>query len=255
MSQDSGRRLPLSLPRRFMCDLMRLSRDVPLIPVQRRMRLAAVAEARQSARPRPGWCALFIKAFARVAGRRPELRRAYFTYPWPHLYEHPVSVAAVAVDRRFHDEDAVFIGHVRSPDQQTLSELDDHLRRFKDAPLDSIGIFRRTLTVSSLPWPLRRLAWWIGYHSSGRRRAKYMGTFGISVVAGLGASLLDLYSPLTATLNYGVLDPDGSMDVRLFFDHRVLDGAAAARALEDLEGVLTGDIVNELRFLRTLDVA
>lgn len=250
-----GRKLSLSLPRRFMCDLMQVAGDVPLIPIERPMQLAAVARARQAATPRPGWCALFIKAYARVADRRSELRRAYCSFPWPHFYEHPISIASVAIDRPHGDEDAVFIGHVRGPDRQPLVDLDRHLRRFKEAPVERVGIFRRTLFISSLPWPLRRLLWSYAYHVSGQRRAKMMGTFGISVVAGLGATLISLRSPLTTTLTYGPLNDDGTMSVRLFFDHRVLDGAAAARALEELEQVLNGDIVTELGYLRALDAA
>src|SRR5262249_50217464 len=32
---------------------------------------------------------IFSKGFAIVASETPELRRAYITLPWPHLYEYP----------------------------------------------------------------------------------------------------------------------------------------------------------------------
>ena len=54
-------------------------------------------------------------------------------------------------------------------------------------------------------------------------------------------------SPLTTTLTYGVIGPDGSCDVRLVYDHRVLDGAVVARALARLEEELTGPVCDELR--------
>ena len=57
---------------------------------------------------------------------------------------------------------------------------------------------------------------------------------------------MHLLSPLTTTLNYGAFGEDGSLDVRLTYDHRVVDGATVARALGHLEEVLTGPIVNEL---------
>jgi hypothetical protein len=44
-----------------------------------------------------------------------------------------------------------------------------------------------------------------------------------------------------------VLSADGSLAVRLHFDHRVLDGAPVARALAELEDVLRTEIVAELR--------
>src|SRR5262249_45655911 len=80
-------------------------------------------------------------------------------------------------------------------------------------------------------------------------RARHLGTFGISVVASLGASGLHLLSPLTMALNYGVLADDGSLDVRLTYDHRVVDGGTVARALGDMEKVLNTEILAELEQL------
>ena len=47
-------------------------------------------------------------------------------------------------------------------------------------------------------------------------------------------------------LNYGPIGPDGQADVRLVYDHRVLDGATVAAALAHLEDVLHGPILAEL---------
>jgi hypothetical protein len=250
-----SRSLPLSLPRRFMCDLVYFAQKVPAARVQRRMHLASVVAARQAAGPRPSWCALFVKAFSFVAQGRPELRRAYMPLPWPHLYEHAMTIALVAVERRLDDEDAVFFAHLRDPDQKGLLELDAHLRRCKEEPVRKIGVFRRMLRLSRLPRSLRRLVWWFTLHVSGRWRARHVGTFGVAVVAGLGAAIPHLLSPLTVTLNYGVIDANGAVDVYLTFDHRVLDSATAARTLEEMERVLNGEILTELRYFQALDAA
>ncbi|MGE3809505.1 MAG: hypothetical protein AB7K24_32985 [Gemmataceae bacterium] len=249
MGQPHGRKIPLSLPRQFICDLMWASRGMPIVAAERRMQLGAVAQARQAASPRPGWCALFLKAYGLVAARSPVLRRAYCTFPYPHLYEHPINVASVSVARTYADEDAVFFGHIRTPDRQTLVDIDGHLRRYQSEPVEAVPIFRRMLKISRVPLPLRRWLWWLGLNGSGRRRAQHFGTFGISVVAGQGAGLGRLISPLATTLNYGPLAEDGTMEVRLNFDHRVLDGLVAARALADLEELLATEIVNELKSL------
>jgi len=71
MPLSSGRKIALSLPRRFVGDLVRCAQSLPLMTVERRMGLAAVADARQNALGRPGWCALFTRAFALVASRWP----------------------------------------------------------------------------------------------------------------------------------------------------------------------------------------
>ena len=65
------------------------------------------------------------------------------------------------------------------------------------------------------------------------------------MVASLGAGR-HILSPLTTTINYGTLEPDGTLDVRLTYDHRVLDGATVARALAALEEVLHDEIRHEL---------
>src|SRR5438105_801993 len=124
MSQPPGRNLRLSLPRRFICDLLHFARRVPTVPVERHMNLAAVARGRAAAAPRPSWAAVFTKAYAFVCAARPELRRSYLSFPTPHLYEHPTAVASVAVERRFGDEDAVFFGHVTGAEGHSLTELD-----------------------------------------------------------------------------------------------------------------------------------
>ena len=48
-------------------------------------------------------------------------------------------------------------------------------------------------------------------------------------------------SPLSSTLSYGVVAPDGAVDVRITYDARLLDGPTVARMLEELERVLTND--------------
>src|SRR5262249_20382344 len=109
-----SRRIPLSRPRRFMKELLAMAAAVPSVPVQRRMNLGAVAAARQAA-GRPGWPAVFLKAYGTVARQTPALRRAYVQFPWPHLVEYPTSVASVAVEREYEGEPAVFFARIWEP--------------------------------------------------------------------------------------------------------------------------------------------
>jgi hypothetical protein len=249
MPQPAGRSIPLSLPRQLICDYLHFARQIPSVPVQRRMRLGEVAAARAATGLRPSWCALFTKAYGLVAAATPELRRSYLSFPRPHLYEHPVNVASIAIERKFGDENAVFFAHLRRPEELSLAEIDARLRRFKEQPLETKGDYRRILLMYRFPRPLRRLLWWIGLNVWGRKRAAFMGTYGVTVYAGLGAASLHPLSLLTTTLNYGVIEEDGSVEVRLTYDHRVMDGATVARALAELERALTHEILAELRYL------
>jgi len=84
---------------------------------------------------------------------------------------------------------------------------------------------------------LRRLIWWSGLNI-GRQRARYFGTFGLSVYSALNAESLHPLTPLTTLLNYGVIDRDGNVNVRIIYDHRVLDGADAARFMSYIVALL-----------------
>jgi len=240
-----GRTVPLSLPRRFVGDLLHAAAGVPTVPVQRPMNLARLADARAALAERPTWTALFTLAYARVARETPELRRAYLGFPYPRLYEYPVSVAAVAVERDFHGEKAVLVGKVKDPAALSLERLDATLAHFRTAPVAGVKDFRRALFVASLPLPVRRLVWWSALNS-GRQRGNYVGTFGVSVYSALGAESLHPISPCPTTLTYGVMRPAGDLDVRLVYDHRVLDGATVARALAELEVQLAEVLPGEL---------
>jgi hypothetical protein len=168
-------------------------------------------------------------------------------FPRPHFYEHPLNVASLTVEREYAGEEAVFVAQVREPETRSLAELDGIIRAFKEKPLECVGAFRRALRLSRTPWPLRPLLWRLAFHGAGRFRARFLGTFGLTTVGSLGAGLARVVTPLAANLHFGVQDDRGDMDVRLSFDHRVLDGATAARALAELEEVLLSQTLAELR--------
>src|SRR5271154_5199431 len=83
--QSKGRYVPISLPRRAVCDLLYFAKGIPTVPVQRRIDLRPAIEARARLANRPSWVAIFTRAYALVAKETPELRRYYQKFPWPHL--------------------------------------------------------------------------------------------------------------------------------------------------------------------------
>jgi hypothetical protein len=228
-----------------MSDLLAVCQGIPLVPFERWMSLGEVASARVSSGI--SWCAVFVKAMAITARRCPELRRTWLDWPRPRLYQHETNVAMIAVERIWQGEPAVFFARVENPEALSLEELQERLRQYKTAPVEQFREYRRLFRASRLWHPPRRWFWRIAHSWSGPLREKYFGTFGVSVTAGDGASALSLISPTTTTLCYSPLAPDGSLAVRLIFDHRVLDGAPVARALSTLHDVLHRDIVPELR--------
>lgn len=247
MSKPAGRYLPVSPFRRMVVDLMHFSAQVPSVAIDRRMNLSPLIEARRVSTPRPTWSGLFCKAFGMIGRDYPEMRRAYMSFPWPRLYEHPHSVATMNLERRTPEgENVVIYGLLRAPENRTIPEIDARIRHYKDAPLETLRTWQRSKKMSHLPGPLRRFVWWYSLNVQGKLRCHNYGTFGISSVAAQGAGILHLTPILTATLHYGLFDDAGNLDMRLSFDHRVLDGARAAQSLVDMESLLNHELVAEL---------
>lgn len=241
-----GRAIRLSAQRRMVIDFLHFARAVPTVPVQKRMSITALVAARAACHERPRWTAIFTKAFALVAEEVPQLRRAYVKLPWPHLYEYPTSKANIIIEREFRGEPALCPVSVKDPAHQTLQNIGELLQQATLAPLETVKDFRRWMQFARLPRPLRRTLWWLGLNI-GRQRGNFFGTFGVSVYSALHAELLHPLSPLTALLNYGVISDDGHLDVRIIYDHRVMDGATVARALRRLEQILNSVILEEVR--------
>jgi hypothetical protein len=244
MNTGTGRRRMLPRSRRLVCDLLRFAHRVPLFPLDRSCDLGKLAEARARAPRRIAWSILFLKAYAMLARDYPPLRQAYLRWPWPHLYEHPASVAMLAIIRGKGESERLYWGRFKHPESQPLTELQARLEQYKTDPVEIV--FRSQEQLSRLPGPLRRLAWWLGLNVSGDLRARKLGTFGLSTLAGQGA--VNRYHPtcLTTSLTYGPVDGAGRGVVTILFDHRVTDGACIARALLDMEALLKGPITREL---------
>jgi hypothetical protein len=243
-----GRMIPLSVPRRMVIDLLYFARAIPTVPVQKRMALGPLMAARAACKERPRWTAMFTKGYALMAREFPEFRRAYVKLPWHHLYEYPQSNATIIVEREYRGEAGLFSISIKEPARQSLREIGQQLEYGSTAPVESIKDFRRTMTFARLPKPIRRALWWICLNW-GRQRGNYFGTFGVSVYSALNAESPHPLSPLTTLLNYGVMSSDGVLDVRIIYDHRVMNGATVARALARLEEILNSVILEEVRSL------
>ena len=241
-----GRSIPISSVRKLVIDLTRLR--APTVPVQRVMDLSSLLAARGTLQDRPAWVAIFAKAYALLSEEMPTLRRAYVKLPTPRLYEYPVSTASIVIERDFGDEMVVLTLLIRDPAKLGVEEISHQIKHAKTAPVNEIKSFKRMLDLARWPTPLRRMIWWLGLNI-GRQRGNYFGSYGITVYSGLGAESLHPLSPLSATINWGIIGDDGKVAVRIMYDHRVFDGSEIARTLERLEARLTGALVAELKAL------
>ena len=246
MPRVRGKRRPVSMSRRTVVDLMYFSKSMPLIAVERPMLFGELAKARANHPDRPPWSALFAKAFSLAAEELPVLRQTYFSFPFPYLYEYPESVVSIANELSVGDELSVLPVRIRSPDKMPLQAVRYKINELADAELWQRGFYRTLAVVSYLPFFIRRPIWWMALNVP-RFRKRFFGTFGITSVGTLGAELLTPMAPVTSLLTYGPLSDDGILRVRLIFDHRVYDGATAARVLARLDELLRGPIHDEIK--------
>jgi len=240
-----GRYIAVSRFRRLVIDLMHFSAKVPGVTLERRMDLARLVAARQACTSSPSWSAIFTKAFAVVAARNPVLRTAYLSFPWSRFYEHFTSIATINIDRELPSERIIVYAHIDSPESCGLPQIDAIIHDHKQRPVEDIPSFRSALRMSRIPWPFRRLVFWAGLNVLGSMRCRFFGTFGITSVGSQGAGITHLLPLLTCQLHYGIFDATGGLAMRVSFDHRVMDGATAARVLAELEEVLLGQILAE----------
>jgi hypothetical protein len=240
-----GQSIPLSRPRRIVADHCHFARKTPLGVIKCKINIKRAIDARSKAMSRPSWTALFIKAFALVAKDTPAFRQAYVKLPWPQLYEYPMSIASLVVERPYQDEDALFLCRIKDPATRSLTEIGELISTAKTAPVESVRDFTRALQFARLPMLLRRAIWWLGLNI-GRQRANYFGTFGVSVLGGDGASVVYPVSPWTVFLSYGPIAANGDVDILFAFDHRVMDGAVVSRAFKLIEVAINGPVSEEM---------
>lgn len=182
-----------------------------------------------------------------VAAARPVLRRIYVSRPWPRLYEHDKNIGSIVASRPLGGDDALFYLTISTPERRPLAEIDRMLCAAREAPLAKIKAFRRQLRMAKLPWLIRRPFYRAAMNWFGSQRARFLGTFGMSVLASMGVANLTTWTPWTTMIHYTPFHEDGSVYLRIALDHRVLDGLEAALALREMEHALLGPILDEVR--------
>jgi len=232
----------------MLTDYMWAASSVARVAVVRRVAFGELIKVRVALRHPPSWIAIFVKGFAIVAAEIPELRRVYMQLPWPHLYEYAESTVCIALEREILGDIGVLPLRFRKPDAIRLGELSDMIRRAADAPIEDSRFYRILITVTRLPFFIRRLIWIFSLNIP-RMRRHALGTCGVSSAARWQTDLGTSRTPHPCLMSYGPADQQGSVAVRLSFDHRVFDGALAGRALSRLDQVLNSSILEELREL------
>ena len=241
------KRLPKS--RRFVIDYLHFAGKTPSQPLVRHCRIPDIVELRKKSSTRIGWSTIFIKAYALVAAKHPELRSFLMPWPWMHVYEHPHQVVRVAMTKRCDNEDWLFFLRIEQPEELTLEEIQKQIQSAQESPIDEIPLFRLHRVFSSLPFLLRRPLWWMIMNLSGAVRAGLTGTFGMTSVSKLGAISVNPPTLGNMVVTFGPVSETGAVRATFVYDHRMFDGATVAEYLAEFEESLNTAVREELAAL------
>ncbi|MER5768701.1 2-oxo acid dehydrogenase subunit E2 [Streptomyces sp. NPDC001985] len=213
-------------------------------------RAAARAEGRRYA-----VVAYLLWATGRVLRRRPEANAALAPggFPWlrgPRTVRFPGVTAKLALDRSFDGERTVLSALLPGLESAGLDAIQERIDRYRDPGAALLPEFRGVRLLSRLPVPLGRLAFAAAVRDPARRPA-VLGTVAVSSLGhrpvdgfhSSGGTAVTLCAGRVvdrAVVREGRLAVAPVMRLGLTFDHRVIDGAAAADVLGDLKHTLEG---------------
>jgi hypothetical protein len=249
MAKKRGCRIEIPFSRRCMIDFMYFSQKMSkhLVSAELNLDLSELARAREKSQQKISWFAIYIKAFAMVSAKYPELRQVLFSYPFPYLYQYQRTVAMLAIEREIEQENMVMYLKIDSPEKLSLESIHQMIHESKTMnPQDNLS-FRRFLKFNRFPFLLRRLYWWMGVHLP-MFKMHYFGTFGVTG-AGRGLRSLTIKSPVGVNF---VFDTASGL-FRLFWDHRLFDGVIVTRMLNELQHIFDTTILKELKDMEKLE--
>lgn len=224
---------------------MHFQREIPTVPQDYRMELGPLCERRRELKRRIGWSVIMAKAFAAVARDYAELRQTFLPWPFGRIHLHPHSVAMVALTREFEGENWLLFAPLVRPEEQPLAKLQRRIDSYRSSPVEVR--FKQQLRLARMPWLVRRALWWCRIHGRGAKRVKRLGTFGLTSVGSKGVSIRHPIAPVPYVLTYGPFDESGRVRATIVYDHRLVDGSRVADALLDMERVLQGPLLAELK--------
>lgn len=231
--------------RAIVLDVLRCARNVPSFPVERTFDVNEIADARQQASPRISWTALFTRAYGLASREHPQLRQMFVSWPMARVYQSPRCVISVAINRQLDSGERLFFGRLYDPDSRSLVDIQRDLDHYQSG--DPARVFLSQWRGAKFPSLVRRLVWWWRMDLDYRNRARRVGTASLSALAGQGVTNRLHPNMLTSSLSFGPVEKDGRCLVTLQCDHRVIDGAAAARALNSIDAFLGSSVLEELR--------
>lgn len=195
--------------------------------------------------------AILLKAIAIAQRAHPESRT--LRMPWARQVTLGNIVAGFTCERFVGSQAAVFFGAIKDADTKSIEQIAAELTDYGTKDLEEVHQLSIQNRFANFPWLIRQLILLMGRHFP-TFRLKYQGaTFGLSSLGKYGAWVLVPPCVTTSIFGVGTVEDravvrDGEIQIRPMmtiafnFDHRILDGAPAARFLQDVQRLMEGGL-------------
>lgn len=195
--------------------------------------------------------ALLLKAIAIAQRSHPDTRTTMLPFGKTVTFNN--IVAGFTVERFIGSQPTLFFGAIEEPDTKSIADISSELRAHAEADLEKVWQLNLQNKFTWMPWILRRIILWIGLRNPGIRLKCMGATFGLSSLGKFGLTAMIPPCVTTSTFGVGTVEQrpvvrDGKVEIRkmmtltLNFDHRMLDGAPAARFLADIQKLMEGGL-------------
>lgn len=242
---------PVPRERRHTLHFLRYARAHAPVYLDSEIDMSAIRRDREKTRAneRPlSWVTYVLYAAGRVLAAHPEANAALCGRLRPRLVRPDSVHAKLAFDKSLNDVRVVLAGLVPDVDTATLPDIQKRINHLRDGDPARMNEFSGTRLLHKVPPFLGNLLFQAVAHSA-RRRPGVLGTLAVTSLGHRPVDSFHSNGGTTITLGVGrVMDRPvvrhgdvvtaPVMRLSLAFDHRVIDGAAAADVL--------GDLVSEL---------
>ncbi|MBY0357475.1 MAG: 2-oxo acid dehydrogenase subunit E2 [Candidatus Obscuribacterales bacterium] len=195
--------------------------------------------------------AFLLKAISIAQKSHPDTRTVML--PFGRTATFNEVVAGFTVERFIGSQPALFFGAIQKPDTKTVGQISEELRAHAEADFEEVCQLDLQHRFTGMPWYLRRIVLWFGMRYPSFRLKCMGATFGLSSLGKFGLSAMIPPCVTTSTFGVGTVEArpvvkDGEIQIRkmmtltLNFDHRLIDGAPAARFLDDIKTLLEGGL-------------
>jgi hypothetical protein len=199
--------------------------------------------------------ALLLKAIGIAQRNHPESRSALL--PWGQIMVINRIVAGFTVEKIVDDEPAVYLGIIEEPDIKPLVEISRELQEYSQRDIADVPQLAIEERFNHMPWILRRIIILVGLFIPWVRFRYLPASFGVTSIGKYGITAIIPPSVCASTFGVGSVEEKAvvrngqivicpMMNLTLNFDHRLIDGAPAARFLSDVQKLMEGQLADYL---------